>query len=102
MVGGMAETLTIRLRWNMRVTVKKWRNSASVRIPAAIMEAAHLKLYETVDIREEGGCIVIEPMRSRGYDLAELLAGFTPENLHAEVDFGAPAGEEAKGKVPPN
>ncbi|QVL50601.1 MAG: AbrB/MazE/SpoVT family DNA-binding domain-containing protein [Thiocapsa sp.] len=79
----------------MRVTVKKWGNSASVRIPAAIMEAAHLKLDETVDIREEGGCIVIEPVRQKGYDLAQLLAGITPANLHAEVDFGGPVGKEA-------
>ena len=79
----------------MRVTVKKWGNSASVRIPAAIMEAAHLTLDEVVDIREEGGCIVIAPVRPRGYDLAELLAGITPENLHAEVDFGGPVGKEA-------
>jgi antitoxin MazE len=79
----------------MRVTVKKWGNSASVRIPAAIMEAAHLTLDEVVDIREEGGRIVIEPVRPRGYDLAELLAGITPENLHAEIDFGGPLGKES-------
>jgi antitoxin MazE len=79
----------------MRVTVKKWGNSASVRIPAAIMEAAHPTLDEVVDIREEGGCIVIEPVRPRGYDLAELLAGITPENLHTEIDFGRPLGKEA-------
>jgi antitoxin MazE len=79
----------------MRVTVKKWGNSAAVRIPATILEAVHLKLNGTVDVREEGGRIVIEPVHPRKYDLAELLAGITPENLHAEVDFGAPAGKEA-------
>ena len=79
----------------MRVTVKKWGNSASVRIPAAILEAAHLKLDETVDIREEGGRIVIEPVPPREYDLGQLLAGITPENLHAEIGFGAPMGKEA-------
>jgi len=79
----------------MRSTVKKWGNSASVRIPAVILEAVHLKLDEAVDIREEGGRIVIEPVRPSGYNLAELLAGITPENLHAEVDFGAPVGKEA-------
>ena len=78
----------------MRVTVKKWGNSASVRIPAAIMEAAHLTLDDVVEIREEGGTIVIQPVRPRGYDLAELLAGITPENLHAAVDFGGPVGKE--------
>ncbi len=79
----------------MRVTVKKWGNSASVRIPSAVMRAARLSLDETVDVREEGGRIVIEPIRPRQYDLAQLLAGITPENLHAEVDFGAPTGKEA-------
>ncbi|MBP8284876.1 MAG: AbrB/MazE/SpoVT family DNA-binding domain-containing protein [Chromatiaceae bacterium] len=79
----------------MRMTVKKWGNSAAVRIPAAIMEAAHLSLDGTVDVREEGGRIVIEPIRPKKYDLARLLAGITAENLHAEVDFGPPLGKEA-------
>jgi len=79
----------------MRVTVKKWGNSASVRIPSAVMTAARLSLDETVDVREEGGRIVIEPIRPREYELAQLLAGITPENLHADVDFGAPMGKEA-------
>jgi antitoxin MazE len=79
----------------MRVIVKKWGNSASVRIPAAIMEAAHLKLDQTVDIREEGGCILIEPVRPGAYDPTQLLAGITPANLHAEVDPGGPVGKEA-------
>ncbi|HXC39246.1 MAG TPA: AbrB/MazE/SpoVT family DNA-binding domain-containing protein [Burkholderiales bacterium] len=79
----------------MRVTVKKWGNSASVRIPAAVMEAASLKLDEMVDVREEGGRIVIEPVRTNEYDLAELLAGITPENLHEEASFGPAVGREA-------
>ena len=66
-----------------------------MRIPSAVMTAARLSLDETVDVREEGGRIVIEPIRPRAYDLAQLLAGITPENLHAEVDFGAPMGKEA-------
>lgn len=78
----------------MRVIVKKWGNSASVRIPAAIMEAACLRLDETVDVREEGGRIVIEPVRHSEYDLSQLLAGITPENLHAEVSFGPAVGKE--------
>jgi antitoxin MazE len=78
----------------MRVIVKKWGNSASVRIPAGIMEAARLSLDAPVDVREEGGRIVIEPIRSNEYDLAQLLADITPENLHNEIDFGAPVGKE--------
>ena len=77
----------------MRVIVKKWGDSASVRIPAGIMEAARLSLDAPVDVREERGRIIIEPIRSE-YDLAVMLAGITPENLHGEMDFGTPAGKE--------
>lgn len=79
----------------MQVLVKKWGNSASVRIPAAIMEAAHLNLDDAVDVREEGGRIVVEPIRPKAYDLAQLLAGITPDNLHAEAGFGPAVGKEA-------
>jgi len=75
--------------------VKKWGNSASVRIPVAVMQAAHLDLDEAVDVREESGRIVIEPARRREYDLAELVKGITRENLHDEADSGKPVGKEA-------
>lgn len=79
----------------MRAVVKKWGNSASVRIPAAIMRAAHMELDEPVDVREESGRIVIEPVRHKEYDLDELVEGITRENLHEEADFGRPIGKEA-------
>jgi len=79
----------------MQVTIKKWGNSASVRIPAAVMEAAHLKLDDAVEVREEGGRIVIERVRSKDYELAHILDAITADNLHAEVDFGPALGKEA-------
>ena len=79
----------------MRTVVKKWGNSASVRIPAAVMQAAHLDLDEAVDVREESGRIVIEPTQRKEYDLAELVKQITAENLHDEADFGRPVGQEA-------
>lgn len=78
----------------MRLTVRKWGNSASVRIPSSIMEATNLMLNDPVDIREEAGRIVIEPIRVKEYTLDQLLAGITPQNLHAQIDFGAPVGKE--------
>ena len=77
----------------MPIIVKKWGNSAAIRIPAPIMEAAKIALNQPVEVRAEGGRIVIEPVKS-GYDLDTLLAGITPENLHEEIDFGAPIGRE--------
>lgn len=79
----------------MQVSVKKWGNSASVRIPAAILQAARLQLDDMVDIREEAGRIVIEPIRPETFDLAQLLAGITPDNQHGEIDFSPGVGKEA-------
>lgn len=78
----------------MRVTIKKWGNSAAAQIPASVMQAAHLQLDEDVEVREEDGQIVIEPVRPALYDLPLLLDGITAGNKHTEVDFGAPAGKE--------
>jgi len=73
--------------------VKKWGNSPAVRIPAAIMESAHLSLNQPVEVRASNGRVIIEPAAPR-YDLETLLAGITSENCHLEVDFGAPQGKE--------
>jgi len=78
----------------MRVTVKKWGNSASIRIPVSIMEAARLHVDDAVDIREENGHVIIKPINEPKYDLENLLSGITSENLHCEVDFGQAVGRE--------
>ena len=78
----------------MRLQVKKWGNSAAVRIPASIMAAAQLQIDQTVDVREDDGCIVIEPVRAPVYTLEELLEGMDPDTFHDEVDFGPPVGKE--------
>lgn len=79
----------------MKAVVKKWGNSASVRIPAPILRAARLDLDDPVDVREESGRIIIEPARAKEYNLDELVKGITRENVHDEVDFGGPVGREA-------
>jgi antitoxin MazE len=79
----------------MRVVVKKWGNSASVRIPAPVMAAARLSLDQPVEVREEEGRIVIEPVRDMAYDLATLIEGITDANRHDAVDFGPVRGREA-------
>ncbi len=65
-----------------------------MRIPAAVMEAIPLELDESVDVREEAGRIVIEPVRQKAYDINALIKGITSKNLHEAVDFGAPVGKE--------
>lgn len=79
----------------MEVIVKKWGNSAAVRIPAAVLEEARFTLEQHVEIRAEDGHVVIEPIRQKEFDLDALLAGITDENRHTPVDFGKPAGQES-------
>lgn len=64
----------------MKATVKKWGNSAAVRIPVSVMKATHLNLDEVVEVREEKGRIVIKSINSR--------------NLYDVIDFGPPVGKE--------
>jgi antitoxin MazE len=78
----------------MRAVVKKWGNSASVRIPAAIMKAARLNLDQAVEVREESGKVVIEPVQHKEYDLAKLVKGIKRRNRHKEIDFSGPVGKE--------
>jgi antitoxin MazE len=78
----------------MKATVKKWGNSAAVRIPVSLMEALRLDIEEVVEVREEAGRIVIEPVRQKAYDLDDLVKGITAKNLHEPVDFGSPKGKE--------
>lgn len=78
----------------MHVTVKRQGNSASIRIPNAIMTAANLYIGATVDVREDDGRIVIELIREDEPELACLIEGITPENLHAEVSYGAAVDKE--------
>ena len=78
----------------MKATIKKWGNSAAVRIPASVMQATNLQLDDVVDVREEGGRIVIEPVRPKRYELDALLKGITSKNQHQAIDFGEPVGKE--------
>ena len=78
----------------MKATVKKWGNSAAVRIPASVMEATHLHLDEDIEVRAEKGRIIIEPVRQKSYRLEELVKRIDAKNLPELVDFGPPAGRE--------
>ena len=80
----------------MRVTVKKWGNSAAVRLPASVIQATQLKLDEVVEVREDQGRIVIERLRPRRYEPSELLKGITSKNQHRAIDFGPAVGGEIR------
>jgi antitoxin MazE len=54
------------------------------------MQATQIDLDEVVDVREEGGRIVIEPVRQKVYGLDALLKAITSKNQHGPADFGPP------------
>ena len=78
----------------MRGIVKKWGNSAAVRIPASVMQAADIALEAPVTVREDNGRIIIEPERRPDIDLDDLISEITEENTHGEADFGDAVGKE--------
>lgn len=79
----------------MQGVIKKWGNSAAVRIPAAVLEAANVQLEQPIDVREEGGRIIIEKLhQTPQYSLADLVAGITDQNRHEPIDLDGPAGQE--------
>ena len=78
----------------MEATIKKWGNSAAVRIPAHVLEASKLALDAAVMISVIDGRIVIEPARKPARDLESLLSEITEANQHSSVDFGKTEGNE--------
>jgi antitoxin MazE len=76
------------------MTVRKWGNSAAVRIPASVLEAASIRVDQAVEVREEGGRILIEPIKSEPHDLNALLDQMRPETFPEGFDFGPPQGRE--------
>ena len=78
----------------MQVVVKKWGNSALVRIPASVMQSANLELDQDVEIWEEDGRVIVQPLHRPQYKLDMLMESITSDNLHREVDTGLPVGNE--------
>ena len=79
----------------MHGTVRKWGNSAAIRLPTSLLNAVQLQIDQAVDVREEDGRIIIQPLRQDRLSLESLTSAITDENRHSEIDFGLSAGGEA-------
>lgn len=77
----------------MNMYVRRWGNSAAIRLPSQVLTAAGLKPNDRVDVREENGRIVIEKADEE-LSLDELVDKITPENRHEVIDWGPPVGKE--------
>ena len=69
-------------------------NSLSLRIPKLFAVEAGLDKDTPVEISLNQGKLVISKTTQDEYSLAELLGAITSENMHSEVDFGGPVGNE--------
>ena len=58
----------------MRTTIKKWGNSAALRLPAATLARAGLEVNSPVEIQSTEGKLVVSAVQAPAYTLADLLA----------------------------
>ena len=47
-----------------------------------------------VDVSEEGGKIIVSPVKTEQLTLKGLLSGVTKENIHGEISTGKRVGKE--------
>ena len=78
----------------MLLTVKKWGNSAAIRLPVKVLNAAQVGIEQRVNVHVQGRRIVIDPAVDED-NLDTLLTQITPENVHDEISFGPPVGKES-------
>ncbi len=74
--------------------VQKWGNSLAVRIPRAFAEELGLENGAAVEMRLDQGQLIVKAATPRRWELEDLLAQVTPENIHQEIDSGEPVGRE--------
>lgn len=65
----------------MKVIIKRWGQSAAVRLPTAVMKAANLSIDQAVEIEERDGVITVRPVAS-GRVTLETSVARTPEVEH--------------------
>ena len=78
----------------MNAKVQKWGNSLALRIPCALAEDANVRAGSTVEVKLEGGRLVLEADPEPRYELAALLAEVRRSNIHGKVASGEPVGRE--------
>ena len=71
----------------------KWGHSLALRIPKAVAQECGIGESSEVEIFCRDKTIVVMPV-AQEYSLAKLLAQVTPDNIHAETNFGKPIGKE--------
>lgn len=74
--------------------VKMWGNSLAIRIPSRVARDLGLSSDSQVEITSDGTSATIKRDEQPRLSLDDLVKGITPENIHHEMDWGDPVGNE--------
>jgi antitoxin MazE len=78
----------------MVVQFAKWGNSIALRIPTAYAKDIGAAEGRCADISVQDGKLIVALVECPVYDLSELVAGITDENLHGETSTASAVGNE--------
>jgi antitoxin component of MazEF toxin-antitoxin module len=79
--------------------VARWGNSAAVRLTAAALETAHLRIDDTVEVIAREDEIIIRRQRPR-VTMADLLARFDPAKHRQDLQLDVePGGTETSSET---
>lgn len=83
----------------MKTQIKRWGNSAAVRIPSGVLNEANLSPDSPVDIQVDGNRIIIEPLAEPDqrmylpFSEDELISSMDEHIAHAD-DLAIPSDNE--------
>ncbi len=78
----------------MRSQVQKWGNSLALRIPKAVASHLGLSSGSELELSIEGDRLVVKPVSSWRERLKTMMEQVEDDQLHPEIDFGGPVGNE--------
>ena len=78
----------------METRVQRWGNSLALRIPKHLANAAGLECNTAVEIVIRDNDLVIMRLQKPAFDLDQLLALVTDDNVHHEMESGPAQGVE--------
>lgn len=66
-----------------------------MRIPNGVAKELEVAEGKSAQLEVKGRSLIVTPVQEKPkYDLAEMIAAITPENLHGAIDTGDPLGNE--------
>ncbi len=78
----------------MKTVLQKWGNSLALRIPKSFADEISVDEGHPVEVKVAQGRLLVIPVKPPAYQLADLVAAITRQNLHEEVTTGGAQGRE--------